>query len=285
MVYLLQRLLYNFYTFQFQSLGWITIVIRLSTVSKSFDNNRTFIVKDVSFTIEKGEILVLLGSSGAGKSTVLKMINRLIPLSSGDIEVDGCSIKTCDPIKLRRNLGYVFQNIGLFPHLTVAENISIALRLTKQSKIKQNLRAHELLELVGLQSGQFATRYPAELSGGQQQRVGVARALASDPDYLLMDEPFGALDAITRADLQQEIWRLKKELNKTILFVTHDIFEALHLADRLAVMHQGRLEQIGLKEELINKPSTPFVQNLLHNTAQQIHEFAKYFNQQDFTHE
>jgi len=256
-------------------------MIRLSHVSKSFDNNQSLIVQDVSFTIEKGETLVLLGSSGAGKSTVLKMINRLIPLSKGDIEVDGRSINTYHPVELRRALGYVFQDIGLFPHLTIAENISIVLRLTKQSKSKQKQRACELLELVGLNPDQYADRYPAELSGGQQQRVGVARALAADPDYLLMDEPFGALDAITRADLQYEILRLKKELNKTILFVTHDIFEALRLADRLAVMHNGKLEQVGRKEELIHKPATPFVQELLHNTAEQIHTYAKYFNHQD----
>lgn len=256
-------------------------MIRLSGVSKSYDNYQTFVVRDVSLTIEQGETLVLLGSSGSGKSTILKMINRLIPVSDGDIEVNGRSIQTLDPIELRRKLGYVFQDIGLFPHLTIADNISIALRLTNQSRIKQKQRADDLLELVGLHPGQFANRYPAELSGGQQQRVGVARALAADPDHLLMDEPFGALDAITRTDLQQEILRLKKELNKTIIFVTHDIFEALHLGDRLAVMHQGKLEQIGRHEELINNPATPFVENLLHNAEQQIATFSKYFSQTD----
>lgn len=253
-------------------------MIHLSHVSKSFDNGKTNVVNDVSFTIETGETLVILGSSGSGKSTVLKMINRLVVPTKGDISFSGKNILDYDVIELRRSLGYVFQGIGLFPHLTVAENIAIVLRLTKQSKTKQLQRAHELLALVGLQPDKFAQRYPRELSGGQQQRVGVARALANDPDYLLMDEPFGALDAITRDDLQQEVLRLKKQLNKTILFITHDVFEALRLGDRLAVMHHGNLEQIGKKEELIHAPATSFVRELFQKAAQQVEDYAKEFN-------
>lgn len=252
-------------------------MICFSRVSKSFDNGKTNVVSDVSFTIEKGETLVILGSSGSGKTTILRMINRLITPSAGEIMVDDKNIFDYDVIQLRRSLGYVFQGVGLFPHLTVAENISIVLRLTKQPKAKQLLRANELLELVGLQPDKFSQRYPQELSGGQQQRVGVARALASDPSYLLMDEPFGALDAITRDDLQQEVLRLKKQLNKTILFVTHDVFEALKLGDRLAVMHHGNLEQIGRKEELIHQPATPFVRELFRKAAQQVESYVEDF--------
>lgn len=250
-------------------------MIQLSHITKSFDGGKTKVVNDVSFTIETGETLVILGSSGAGKSTILKMINRLIVPSHGEIEVDEKNILDYDVIELRRSLGYVFQGVGLFPHLTVAENIAIVLRLTKQPKAKQIQRARELLDLVGLAPEKFMKRYPQELSGGQQQRIGVARALAADPNYLLMDEPFGALDAITRDDLQQEILRLKKQLNKTIVFVTHDVFEALCLADRLAVMHQGRLEQIGRKEELIHKPATPFVRELFEKIGHEIQMYAE----------
>jgi osmoprotectant transport system ATP-binding protein len=249
-------------------------MISLANVSKSFDNTLSWALKDVSLAIQKGETLALLGSSGSGKSTLLKMINRLIQPSAGEIMVDDKNIKDYDAVELRRSFGYVFQGIGLFPHMTVAENITIVLRLTKQSRTAQQTRAYELLELVNLSPNKFAKRYPAELSGGQQQRVGVARALAADPNYLLMDEPFGALDAITRAELQQEIIKLKKELNKTILFITHDVFEAMLIGDRLGIMHQGRLEQIGNKTELINHPKTDFVRGLFQNTIKQIQQFV-----------
>lgn len=252
-------------------------MIQLSHLNKSFDGGRSWIIKDISFTIEKGETLILLGSSGSGKTTVLKMINGLITPTSGNVEIEDKSIASYDPVELRRMMGYVFQDVGLFPHMTVAENIAIVLRLARKPLSKRRQRAQDLLDLVGLAPDVFANRYPAELSGGQQQRVGVARALAADPEYLLMDEPFGALDAIVRTDLQLEILRIKKELNKTILFVTHDIFEALRLGDRLAVLHQGKLEQIGKKEQLINAPKTMFVRDLFQNTAHQIQEFAGNF--------
>jgi osmoprotectant transport system ATP-binding protein len=201
------------------------------------------------------------------------MINRLIEPSDGTILLAGKDVRRQDTIALRRSIGYVFQGIGLFPHMTVQENVSVVLRLQGRPQKERKDRARELLELVGLRPRDFEDRYPAELSGGQQQRVGVARALAADPGCLLMDEPFGALDAITRDGLQQELLRLKARLLKTIVFVTHDIFEALRLADRIAVMHTGRLEQVGPPEEILRTPATDFVRELFEKPAQQLAAF------------
>ena len=207
-------------------------MIRLRQVSKSFDNGYSYAVKDLSLRVAPGETLVLLGSSGCGKTTTLKMINRLIEPTAGTIEVGRKDIMTQDPVILRRQIGYMFQGIGLFPHMTVGQNVGVVPRLLGWSVQKRKERVHRLLRFVGLPSQEFAARFPDELSGGQQQRVGVARALAADPPYLLMDEPFGALDALNRESLQQELLTLKKALKKTIVFVTHDIFEALLLGDR-----------------------------------------------------
>ncbi|MCF8143926.1 MAG: ATP-binding cassette domain-containing protein [Deltaproteobacteria bacterium] len=248
-------------------------MIRLMHVSKSFDNGRSLAVKDLSLRVEPGETLVLLGSSGCGKTTTLKMINRLIEPTAGTIEVGGEDIMTQDPVTLRRRIGYVFQGIGLFPHMTVGQNVEVVPRLLGWSVQKRKARADQLLHLVGLPSPEFAARFPDELSGGQQQRVGVARALAADPAYLLMDEPFGALDALSRESLQQELLTLKKELKKTIVFVTHDIFEALLLGDRILILHQGRLEQIGTKQEILSAPATPFVRDLFAKPARQLADF------------
>jgi osmoprotectant transport system ATP-binding protein len=248
-------------------------MIRLTQVSKSFDNGRSHAVKDLSLRVEPGETLVLLGSSGCGKTTTLKMINRLIEPTAGTIEVGGEDIMTQDPVTLRRRIGYVFQGIGLFPHMTVGQNVEVVPRLLGWSIQKRKARADQLLHLVGLPSPEFAARFPDELSGGQQQRVGVARALAADPAYLLMDEPFGALDALSRESLQQELLALKKELKKTIVFVTHDIFEALLLGDRILILHQGRLEQIGTKQEILSAPATPFVRDLFAKPARQLADF------------
>ena len=248
-------------------------MIVMSDVSKSYDGGKTFAVQGVSLQVAEGETLVLLGSSGCGKTTTLKMINRLIEPTAGTIEIDGTNVLNRDPIELRRSIGYVFQGIGLFPHMTVRQNVEIVPRLLGWPVERRSRRARELVELVGLDPDFFADRYPDELSGGQQQRVGVARALAADPAYLLMDEPFGAVDAITRDALQQELLSLKSRLGKTIVFVTHDIFEALTLANRIAVLHDGRLEQVGTKKEVLTRPASPFVQDLFSKPAEQLSVF------------
>ena len=245
-------------------------MIRLSHISKSFDNGRSYAVRDLSFRVTEGETLVLLGSSGCGKTTTLKMINRLIEPSEGTIEVNGEDVSEQDPVDLRRRIGYVFQGIGLFPHMTIGQNVEVVPRLLGWPSGRRRQRRDELLKLVGLPAEEFAGRFPDELSGGQQQRVGVARALAVDPGYLLMDEPFGALDALTRETLQKELLGLKERLNKTIIFVTHDIFEALLIGDRIAVLHRGNLEQIGTKRELLSTPTTEFVSDLFAKPARQM---------------
>jgi len=237
-------------------------MIKLRHVSKSFDGGQTYAVKDLSLSVDRGETLVLLGSSGCGKTTTLKMINRLIEPTKGVIEVGGKDVMVRNPVELRRQIGYVFQGIGLFPHMTVEQNVEIVPRLLGWPIRSRRKRMEELLNLVGLSADSFAQRFPDELSGGQQQRVGVARALAANPTYLLMDEPFGALDALTRESLQQELLGLKKQLRKTIVFVTHDLYEALLLGDRIAILHEGHLEQIGTKKDIIDTPATQFVKDL-----------------------
>lgn len=240
-------------------------MITLSNVSKSFDGKESYSVKNIKLSIVDGETLVLVGSSGGGKSTLLKLINQTLKPTSGTIEIDGKLIEDYPKVQLRRSMGIVFQHTGLFPHMTVAKNIAIIMRLMKIPKEQRLKRVNELLRLVNLEPEKYFSRYPDELSGGEQQRVGVARALATNPNYILMDEPFAALDAITRETLQNEIIELKQKLNKTIIFVTHDINEAFRLADRIAIMHQGYLEQIGTREEVLAHPATKFVRQLLHN--------------------
>ncbi len=250
-------------------------MIEIRNVSKTFNGEKHPAVKNVSITANDGELLVFLGSSGSGKTTLLKMINRLITPSSGDIIIDSRNVKKIKLTTQRRQIGYVFQQIGLFPHMTVQKNITILLKLLGQPQTQRIKRANKLLELVKLDPKKYGSRYPDELSGGQQQRVGVARALAADPKYLLMDEPFGALDAMTRNSLQDQIIQLIQQLQKTIIFVTHDIFEAFRLADRIAIMHLGVLEQVGTKEEIIKDPRTPFVAELIAQPKQQIEDLAK----------
>jgi osmoprotectant transport system ATP-binding protein len=245
-------------------------MICFQRVSKSFNGGESFALDDVSLDVREGETLVLLGSSGSGKTTLLKLTNRLLEPTSGTIEVDGEAIAGRDPVSLRRRIGYVFQGIGLFPHMTVEENVGMVPRLLGWSARKRRERAQEVLRSVGLDPGIYAGRFPEELSGGEQQRVGVGRALAADPSHLLMDEPFGALDALTRDTLQRELLALKERLEKTIVFVTHDIFEALALGDRIAVLHAGRLEQVGTKEEILQAPATDFVRELFARPAQQL---------------
>jgi len=251
-------------------------MIKLTHVSKSFDGGQTYAVKDLSFQVRKGETLVLLGSSGCGKTTTLKMINRLIEPTQGTVEVDGKDVMGRNPVELRRQIGYVFQGIGLFPHMTVEQNVEIVPRLLGWSSRSKRERMQELLNLVGLPAESFAQRFPDELSGGQQQRIGVARALAADPDYLLMDEPFGALDALTREALQQELLTLKKQLKKTIVFVTHDLHEALLLGDRIAILHEGYLQQLGTRKEVLDSPATEFVRDLFAKPARQLADFKEH---------
>ncbi len=249
-------------------------MIVFDSVSKTYDGVSKAL-DNFSLEVIEGEILVLLGSSGSGKSTALRMINRLVEPTAGKILFEGKDLNNKDPIVLRRSIGYVVQGVGLLPHMTVEENITIVPRLLNWSREKLEIRCKELLELVRLPSSS-KKKFPDELSGGQQQRVGVARALAADPSYLLMDEPFGALDAITRDILQREFLELKQRLGKTVVFVTHDIVEALVLSDRIAVLHDGRLEQIGTKNDLFENPKTDFVKSLFAKTAKQLSIFKDY---------
>lgn len=236
-------------------------MIELSHVSKRFDEETA--VDDISLRVPKGKFCALVGTSGCGKSTTLRMINRLIEHSEGEIILDGQAIEVYDPVKLRRRIGYVIQHTGLFPHWNVARNIGLVPRLLKWSATEVQARVDELMDLLGLPVGEFAHKYPHQLSGGQAQRVGVARALAADPDILLMDEPFGALDPITREKLQDELARLQARLHKTVVFVTHDMDEALKLADHLVVMREGRIVQQGSPLALLQQPADPFVESML----------------------
>jgi osmoprotectant transport system ATP-binding protein len=210
------------------------------------------ILSDLNLQILKGEILILLGESGCGKTTTLKLINRLIEPTSGEIRVEGRSTAEWDPIGLRRRIGYVLQEAGLFPHFTVAGNVGLVPGLNGWDESKRRSRTAEMLDLVGLEPERFADRFPHELSGGQRQRVGVARALAADPDIVLLDEPFGALDAITRTNLQKEFARLVRDLGKTAVFVTHDLHEAMLLGSRIALMDKGKIVQLGTPEDFRN---------------------------------
>lgn len=250
-------------------------MIQLKKVGKSFDNGVTYSVRDLSLSIAEGETLILLGYSGCGKTTTLRMINRLIECTTGQIIVDDKDVKDFSLPQLRRSIGYVFQGIGLFPLLSVRQNVEIVPKLLKWRPDERRARADSLLTMMGLPPDEYGHRYPHELSGGQQQRVGVARALAADPMYLLMDEPFGALDPVTRDTLQQELIHLKERLDKTIVFVTHDIVEAFLLGDRIAVMHEGRVEQVGTGEELLREPATRVVEELIHRPARKLASFAK----------
>jgi osmoprotectant transport system ATP-binding protein len=199
------------------------------------------ILDDLNFDVRRGEVLILLGESGCGKTTTLKLINRLIEPTAGEIMVEGRSTSEWHPIELRRHIGYVLQEAGLFPHFTVAENVAVVLRLLGWENDRKSERTNEMLDLVGLDPSRFADRFPHELSGGQRQRVGVARALAADPSIVLLDEPFGALDALTRTKIQKEFARLVRDLGKTAVFVTHDLHEAMLLGSRIALMDRGRI--------------------------------------------
>jgi osmoprotectant transport system ATP-binding protein len=238
-------------------------MIKLEEVAKIYPDG-TEAVKGISFEIQNGEFCVLLGPSGCGKTTTMKMINRLIPITSGRILVDGADNTKLDVNDLRRGIGYAIQEIGLFPHMTVSENITTVPRLLRWAKGKCRQRAIELLELVGLVPvDNFLDKYPAELSGGQCQRVGVARSLGADPPVLLMDEPFGAIDPITRERLQDEFLRIQGEIKKTIAFVTHDINEAIKMGDRIALIQAGKLVQYDTPAELLSRPKDDFVRSFV----------------------
>jgi osmoprotectant transport system ATP-binding protein len=234
-------------------------VIRLESVTKRYADG-TVAVHELSLDIADGETCVLVGPSGCGKTTTMKMINRLVEPSGGRITVDGLDVLSADPVDLRRGMGYVIQQVGLFPHQNVATNVATVPRLLGWDRKRIDGRVEELLTLVGLDPARFARRYPHQLSGGQRQRVGVARALAADPPILLMDEPFGAIDPITRDRLQGEFARLQDELHKTVVFVTHDVDEAVRLGDRIAILAEGgRLEQYASPADVLGAPATPFV--------------------------
>ncbi len=228
-------------------------MIQLNNVTKKYPGD-VIAVDNVSLEIEKGETIVFVGTSGCGKTTTLKLINRLIDLTSGSITIEGKDISEVDSYALRRTIGFVIQNVGLFPHFTIERNVGVVPELIGWDKEKTRERTGELLTMVGLEPEVFADRFPGELSGGQQQRVGVARALAANPDVILMDEPFGALDPITRETLQDELSPLWNDLEKTVVFVTHDIFEAVKIGDRIAAMDSGKILQVGKPSEVIKYP-------------------------------
>ncbi|MEV0426980.1 ATP-binding cassette domain-containing protein [Micromonospora sp. NPDC050495] len=237
--------------------------ISLERIRKRYPDG-TEAVRELSLEVKAGELVVLIGPSGCGKSTVLRMINRLIEPTDGRILLGSDDVTRVDPVALRRRIGYVIQNVGLFPHQTVAANVATVPGLLRWSRERTRDRVHELLELVGLDPAQFARRYPHELSGGQRQRVGVARALAADPVVLLMDEPFSAVDPIVRTRLQEEFLRLQAEVRKTIVLVTHDLDEAVRLGDRIAVLSEGgRLEQYADPATVLGSPASPFVREFV----------------------
>jgi osmoprotectant transport system ATP-binding protein len=233
--------------------------IAFQGVIKQYPGRDQAAVDNLSFTVEPGEICVLIGPSGCGKTTALKMVNRLISISGGDITIDGRSVRKLGLTELRRGIGYVFQQIGLFPHMTIEANIGTVPRLLGWSKDRIRTRASELLELVGLDAEGDLRRYPGEFSGGQQQRIGVARAMAADPPIMLMDEPFGAIDPIARERLQNDFLRLHKQVRKTIIFVTHDIDEAIKMGDKIAIMRAGKLVQLATADDLLANPTDDFV--------------------------
>ncbi len=239
-------------------------IIAFNAITKQFPGTSSPAVDAVTFEVHEGKTCMLVGTSGSGKTTLLRMVNRLIEPTSGEIVIDGKNILQENPILLRRRIGYVIQQVGLFPHMNIAENIRVTAEIAGGwSKERLASRVDELLELVGLPPEQYRKRFPRQLSGGQQQRVGLARALATDPAIMLMDEPFGALDAITRARLQDELLRIQRDVRKTILFVSHDMEEAFKLGDQIAVMHDGKLQQIGTTVELLSNPANDYVRKLV----------------------
>jgi osmoprotectant transport system ATP-binding protein len=239
----------------------VLFMLKIENVSKIYKGGKKA-VKNISLDIKKGEFICFIGPSGCGKTTTMKMINRLIEPSEGNILINGENIMDKDPVELRRQIGYVIQQIGLFPHMTILENITLVPKLLKWNEEKKKERALELLKLVDM-GPEYLERYPYELSGGQQQRIGVLRALASNPPLILMDEPFGALDPITRDALQEEFKNLQRTLDKTIVFVTHDMDEAIKLADRIVILKAGEIVQVGTPDEILRYPANEFVEEFI----------------------
>jgi osmoprotectant transport system ATP-binding protein len=239
----------------------VLFMLKIENVSKIYKGGKKA-VKNISLDIKKGEFICFIGPSGCGKTTTMKMINRLIEPSEGKILINGENIMDKDPVELRRQIGYVIQQIGLFPHMTILENITLVPKLLKWNDQKKKERALELLQLVDM-GPEYLERYPYELSGGQQQRIGVLRALASNPPLILMDEPFGALDPITRDALQEEFKNLQRTLDKTIVFVTHDMDEAIKLADRIVILKAGEIVQVGTPDEILRNPANEFVEEFI----------------------
>ncbi len=245
-------------------------LIQFKNVTKNFENMTGNAVDDISFDIYPGEFITILGSSGSGKTTTLKMINRLIDPDKGEIFIQGENISAKDAVELRKHIGYVVQQIGLFPHMKVGENIAVVPKLLSWDNGKISKRVDELLDLVGLSPEEYRDRYPKELSGGQQQRVGVARALAANPDLMLLDEPLGAIDAINRASLQKEIKRIHKEMqDKTFVLVTHDIIEAFFLGSRIMIMNEGKICRFDTPDNILKNPGDGFVKDLMDTLKEQ----------------
>ena len=253
-------------------------MIQLIDVTKAFKNN--VVLDGISMDFRDGELAVLIGPSGCGKTTTLKMINRLITASSGRILIDGEDIESIDKVKLRRNMGYVIQQGGLFPHMTIRQNIEIIEKLEGKDEYQILKNTERLMEMVDMDAEKFLDRYPSELSGGQQQRIGVIRALANDPDYVLLDEPFSALDPLTRSSLQDELSDLHRKMGKTMIFVTHDMDEAIKIADRICIMKDGRILQYDTPEEILRRPANDFVANFV--GANRIWGSPKYIRVEDF---
>ena len=251
-----------------------SVTLELRNISKSYDGGRTFAVEDVSFAAAPGELVVMVGESGCGKTTTLKTINRLVEPTSGQVLIDGSNIAEREAVVLRRSIGYVFQGIGLFPHLSIARNVGIIPALLGWDEERISDRVSELLELVRLDPDEYGPRMPAELSGGQKQRVGFARALGAGPSLMLLDEPFGALDPITRDSLRTEFRKIQRELGLTAVLVTHYMSEALLMGDRIIVMRAGREVGQGVPREMLRRPADPYVARLMESPTRQAERLA-----------
>lgn len=247
----------------------MTAAITFQNVSKKFNGTGYYAVEHLSFSVDEGEFVTILGSSGCGKTTLLKMINRLHEPDQGSIFLFGQDTTRMDVVKLRRGIGYVIQETGLFPHMTIAQNVASVPRLLKWDKTRIDTRVGELLKMVGLDPDEFQSRYPSQLSGGQQQRVGLARALAVEPEVMLLDEPFGAVDAITRRGLQKELLQIHKGVGKTFLLVTHDINEAFKMGTKVMIMNEGKICQYDSPENIIRHPADPFTASLIGSAREQ----------------